>query len=119
MDFLVECPPAEVLDRVETYMWLRGFHLSLSERTESTALFSRVHLPRKGFLKVLLNAFGGSSASPPVQKIRLVASEAGERRTRLTVIESSRGELPEEWTDIEAELGQWVFEELGGTSWPL
>jgi hypothetical protein len=117
IDFLVERPPAKVLDTAETYLWLRGFHVTLKERTETKSLFSRVHVPRKGLLKSLLKAF--SNAPTPVQKIRLVASEAGEGRTRLTVIESRQGELPEEWTGIEAELEQWVFEELEGTHWPL
>jgi hypothetical protein len=117
MDFLVERPPKEVLDSAETYTWLRGFHVSLKERTETTSLFSRVHVPRKGLLKRPLNVF--VSAPTPVQKIRLVASEAGEGRTRLTVIESRQGKLPKEWTSLEAELEQWVVEELGGTYWPL
>ena len=39
MDFLVERPLREVLDRAETYLWLRGFHVSLSNRTETTSLF--------------------------------------------------------------------------------
>jgi len=54
-----------------------------------------------------------------VQKIRLVASEAGEGRTRLTIIESRQGELPDRWTEIKTELEQWVTEELGATYWPL
>ena len=117
MDFLVERSPREVLDRAETYMWLRGFHVSLSKRTETTSLFSRVYVPRKGFFETLLSAFVG--ARPPVQKIRLLASEAGEGRTRLTVIESRQGELPEEWMEITNQLERWVVEELGGTYWPL
>jgi hypothetical protein len=39
MDFLVERSLREVLDTAETYMWLGGFHVSLSERTETTSLF--------------------------------------------------------------------------------
>jgi hypothetical protein len=50
MDFLVERPLREVLDRAETYMWLEGFHVSLSKRTETTSLFSRVYVPKKGVL---------------------------------------------------------------------
>ena len=117
MDFLVERPPREVLDKAETYLWLRGFHVSLSERTKSTSLFSRVHVSKKALLKRLINNF--VSAPTPVQKVRLIASDAGEGRTRLTVIEAKQGELPEEWMSIEAEVEQWVFEELGGTYWPL
>jgi hypothetical protein len=117
MDFLVEHPPTEVLRRAELYMWLQGFHVSLSKRTETTSLFSRVYVPRKGFFEKLLNAV--VRAPTPVQKIRLLASEAGEGRTRLTVIESRQGELPEEWVDIGDELEQWVIEELRGTYWPL
>lgn len=117
MDFLVELPPREVLGRAETYMWLRGFHVSLNERTKTTSLFSRVHVSRKGWFKRLLNAL--VSSPTPVQKIRLVASEAGEGRTRLTVIEARQGEIPEGWSSIEAELEQWVIEELRGTYWPL
>ena len=117
MDFLVERSPREVLDRAETYMWLRGFHVSLSKRTETTSLFSRVYAPRKGFFETLLSAF--VRAPTPVQKVRLLASEAGAGRTRLTVIESSQGELPEEWMEITAQLERWVIEELGGTYWPL
>jgi hypothetical protein len=117
MDFLVERSPKEVLDRAETYLWLRGFHVSLSKRTETTSLFSRVYVPRKGFFGTLLSAF--VKAPTPVQKIRLLASEAGEGRTRLTVIESRQGELPEGWMEIAEQLERWVIEELGGTYWPL
>jgi hypothetical protein len=117
MDFLVERSPKEVLDRAETYLWLRGFHVSLSKRTETTSLFSRVYVPRKGFFRTLLSAF--DNAPTPVQKIRLLASEAGEGRTRLTVIESRQGELPEEWMEIIEQLERWVIEELGGTYWSL
>jgi hypothetical protein len=117
MDFLVERPPKEVLDRAETYLWLRGFHVSLSKRTETTSLFSRVYVPRKGFFATLLSAF--VKAPTPVQKIRLLASEAGEGRTRLTVIESRQGELPEGWMEIAEQLERWVIEELGGTYWSL
>jgi hypothetical protein len=117
MDFLVERSLREVLDKAETYMWLRGFHVSLSERTETTSLFSRVYVPRKGFFGTLLSAF--VEAPPAVQKIRLLASDAGEGRTRLTVIESRQGELPEEWMEITEQLERWVIEELGGTYWPL
>src|SRR5918995_27826 len=117
MDFLVERPLREVLDTAETYMWLGGFHVSLSERTETTSLFSRVYVPKKGFFGTLLSAF--VEAPPAVQKIRLLASEAGEGGTRLTVIESRQGELPEEWMEITQQLERWVIEELGGTYWPL
>ena len=123
MDFLVERPPKEVLDRAETYLWLRGFHVSLSKRTETTSLFSRVYVPRKGFFGTLLSAF--VEASTPVQKtrlltsLRLLTSQAGERRTRLTVIESRQGELPEGWMEIAEQLERWVIEELGGTYWSL
>ena len=91
--------------------------MSLSDRTETTSLFTRMQVPRRTFLKTLLNKF--NSAPTPVQKIRLVASEAGEGRTRLTVIESRQGEVPDQWTELKAELEQWVVEELGGTYWPL
>ncbi len=117
MDFLVERPPREVLNRAETHLWLRGFRASLSERTETTALFARTHATRKGFLKGLPSAFVG--APTPVQKIRLLASEAGEGRTRLTVLEWRQGEGPNGWAHVEAELERWVVEELGGTRWPL
>jgi hypothetical protein len=117
MDFLVERPLREVLDTAETYMWLQGFHVSLSERTETTSLFSRVYVPKKGFFGTLLSAF--VEAPPPVQKIRLLAADAGEGGTRLTVIESRQGELPEEWMEITQQLERWVIEELGGTYWPL
>ena len=117
MDFLVERSLREVLDRAETYMWLEGFHVSLSKRTETTSLFSRVYVPRKGFFGTLLRAF--VEAPPAVQKIRLLDSEAGEGRTRLTIIESRQGELPEEWMEVTEQLERWVIEELGGTYWPL
>jgi hypothetical protein len=117
MDFLVERPPREVLGRAETHLWLRGFRASLSERSETAALFTRTHAPRGGALKRLLNAFVGAPA--PVQKIRLLASEAGEGRTRLTVLEWGQGEGPDEWARVEAELERWVVEELGGARWPL
>ena len=44
---------------------------------------------------------------------------AGEGRTRLTVIESRQGELPEGWMEIAEQLERWVIEELGGTYWSL
>ena len=117
MDFLVERPPREVLDRAETHLWLRGFRASLGERTETAALFTRTHAPRRGVLKRLLTALVG--APVPVQKIRLLASEAGEGRTRLTVLEWEQGEGPDGWARVEAELERWVVEELGGSRWPL
>ena len=117
VDFLVERPPREVLDKAEIYIWQRGFHMSLRDRTETTSLFTRIHVPRKGFLKTLLTTL--VSTPTAVQKIRLVASEAGEGRTRLTIIESRQGELPDRWTEIKTELEQWVTEELGATYWPL
>ena len=94
--------------------WLKH---KLSERTETTALFTWRHRQRRGFLRTLLRAL--VSAPTPIQKVRLVASEAGEGRTRLTLIELRQGEWPDEGTDIKAELEQWVVEELGGTYWPL
>ncbi len=48
MDFLVERPPREVLDRAETQPWHRGFRTSLGERSETAALFTRAHPPRRG-----------------------------------------------------------------------
>jgi hypothetical protein len=117
-DFLVERPPREVLDRAETHLWLRGFSASLSERTDTAALFARTRAPRRGVLKTLLNALVGAALTP-VQEMRLLASEAGEGRTRLTVLESRQGEGSEEWAHAETELERWVVEELGGTGWPL
>jgi len=118
MDFLVERPPREVLDRAETHLWLRGFRASLDARTETAALFTRTRAPRRGPLRRLLNAVAGAPA-PSVQKVRLLASEAGEGRTRLTVLEWERGEGLAEWARTGAELERWVLEELGGTHWPL
>jgi hypothetical protein len=115
-DFLVKLPPREVLDRAETHLWLRGFRASLSDRTDAAALFARTHAPRRGVLKRLLNALGGA-APTPVQKIRLLASEAGEGARALRCWR--RGEVPDEWVRAEAELERWVVEELGGTGWPL
>ena len=90
---------------------------AVSERTETTALFTQIHIQRKGFLRTLLSAFVG--APIPRQKVRLLASEAGEGRTRLTVIELKQGEWTDEWPDIKVALEQWVVEELGGIVWPL
>lgn len=105
MDFSVERSPREVLGRAETYLWLRGFRASLSERTQTTAaLFPRTHTPRRGFLKGLLDALVGDPA-PCVQKVRLLASEAGAGRTRRTVLEWEQGEEgPAEWARAAAEL---------------
>jgi hypothetical protein len=116
-DFLVERPPREVLERAETHLWLRGFSASLGERTDTAALFARTHAPRRGALKRLLNALVGA-APTPMQKIRLLASGAGEGRTRLTVLEARRGEGPGEWARVETELERWVLEELGDTGGP-
>ena len=117
MDFLVERPPKEVLDRAEAYMSRRRFHAHVSERTETTALFTQIHIHRKGFLRTLLSSL--TATHTPRQKVRLLAAEAGEGRTRLTVIELKQGEWTDEWPDIKAALEQWVVEELGGIVWPL
>jgi hypothetical protein len=117
VDFLVERPPKEVLDRAEAYMARRRFHVHLSERTETTALFTQIHIQRKGFLRTLLSSL--TAAHTPRQKVRLLAAEAGEGRTRLTVLELKQGERTDEWPDIKAALAQWVVEELEGIVWPL
>lgn len=93
MDFLVQLPPREVLNRAEVYLLRRRFRMALSERTATTALFTRIRPQRKGFLRTLLSAF--VSAPSSMQKVWLVASEVGEDRTRLTVIEKRQGE----WSD--------------------
>ena len=72
---------------------------------------------RKGLLKTLLSACVG--ASIPRQKVHLLASEAGEGRTRLTLIELKQGEWTDEWPDVKVALEQWVVDELGGIYWPL
>jgi hypothetical protein len=117
MDFLVERPPREVLNRAGVYMWRRGFGMPPGGHTDTSMVFTRTQEQRKGFLGKLVSAF--ATAHIPVQRVRVVVSEAGERRTRLTIIKSSQGEEPDEWAEIEAELEQWIFEELGGTYWPL
>ena len=117
MDFLVEHPPKEVLDRAEEYMSRRRFHMHLTERTETTAMFTQIQIQRKGFLRTLLNSL--AAAHIPRQKVRLLASEAGEGRTRLTVIELKQGEWTDEWPDVKVALEQWIVEELGGIYWPL
>ena len=113
----MERPPREVLGRAEVYVWRLGFRASLNERTETTALFARTHVPRKGVFRRMLDAPGGATDS--VQKVRLLASRAGEGRTRLTIIELRQGELPDEWMNLEDELERGVLEELGGTYWPF
>jgi hypothetical protein len=117
VDFLVERPPKEILDQAEAYMSRRRFHVQLSERTETTAMFTRIYVQRKGFLRTLLSAVVG--APIPKQKVRLLASEAGEGRTRLTVLESKQGEFSDEWPDVKGALEQWIVEDLGGIYWPL
>ncbi len=117
MDFLVERPPKEVLDRAEAYMSRRRFHVHLTERTETTAMFTQIHIQRKGLLRTLLNSL--AAAHIPRQEMRLLASEAGEGRTRLTVIGLKQGKRTDEWPDIKDALEQWVVEELGGIVWPL
>jgi hypothetical protein len=117
MDFLVERPAKEIIDQAEAYMARRRFHVHLSERTETAALFTRIPIRRKGFLRTLLSAFVG--APIPKQKVRLLASEAGEGRTRLTVLELKQGDWLDEWPDIKGALEQWIVEELGGIYWPL
>ena len=76
MDFLVERPPKEVLDRAEEYMSRRRFHMHLTELTETTAMFTQIHIQRKSFLRTLLSSL--TTAHTPSQKVRLLASEAGE-----------------------------------------
>ena len=118
MDFLVERPPREVLDRAQAYLLRRRFRMALSERTDTTALFARVHIQRKGCLRTLLGAFVTTTAPLPKQRVWLIASEAGEGRTRLTTVESMQGEWPDEWLDVQTELERWVIEELGARYWP-
>ncbi len=117
MDFMVKRSPKEVLDRAEAYMSRRRFHVHLTERTETTAMFTQIHIQRKGLLRTLLSSL--TAAHTPRQKVRLLASEAGEGRTRLTVIGLKQGEWTEEWPDIKGALEQWIVEELGGIYWPL
>ena len=112
MDFLVERSPREVLNRVGVYLFRQGFGMPEGGHSDTTMLFARAHAARhKGLLrKLLLSGFLDTTPSS-LQRVRLVVSEMGERRTRLTVIDSSEGECP----DIEPELEQWVIEKLGGT----
>lgn len=82
-------------------------------RTDTSILFTRSHKQHKGLLRKRLGAL--SAASTPIQKVQVVTSEVGDGSTRLTVIASSQGKGP----DIQAELEQWVIDELGGTYyWP-
>jgi hypothetical protein len=79
----------------------------------------RQETQREGRLKTVLSALV-TTTPISVQKVRLVASEVAERRTRLTVIGSRRqGEWSDESPDILAELEQWIVKELEGTPWPL
>ncbi len=108
-------PPAEVLDRAEEYMLSQGFGVPPSARTDTTALFTRIYRQqRQGLLKTLLRSTFGTTPTPKKQRVQLIASEAGEGRTRLTVIESRQGE----WPEIQTQLEQWIVEELAGTHWP-
>jgi hypothetical protein len=68
-------------------------------------------------LRTLLSAFVG--APIPKEKVRLLASEAGEGRTRLTLIELKQGERSDEWPGIKGALVRWIVEELGDIYWPL
>jgi hypothetical protein len=113
MDFLVERPPREVLNKVGVYLFRRGFGMPEGGRTDTSMLFTRSHAQHKGLLRRRLGALGTTSVSR--QKVRVVTSEVGEGSTRLTVIASSQGKGP----DIQAEIEQWIIEELGATYyWP-
>ena len=103
MDFLVERSSREVLNRVGVYLFRQGFGMPKGGCTDTTMLFTRPHTPQhKGLLRRLLVGGFLDSASSSLQRVRLVASEVADGRTRLTVIDSSQGECP----DIEAELEQ-------------
>ena len=119
MDFLVERPPKEVLNRAGVYLWRRGFGMPPGGHTDTSMLFTRRQkTQREGRLRTMLGAL--VTATPiSAQKVRLVASEAGEGRTRLTVVESRQGEWSEESSAIVAELERWITNELEGTRWPL
>ena len=74
-----------------------------------------------GVLSSVISQLGAlvTTTPIPVQKVRLVASEVGEGRTRLTVVGSRRqGEWSDESPDILAELEWWIVKELEGTPWP-
>ena len=120
MDFLVERPPKEVLNRAGVYLWRRGFGMPSGGHTDTSMLFTRRQkTQREGHLKTMLNALV-TTTPISVQKVRLVASEVAEGCTRLTVIGSRRqGEWSDESPDILAELEQWIVKELEGTPWPL
>ncbi len=45
----------------------------------------------------------------PKEKVRLLASEAGEGRTRLSVIELKQGERSDEWPGIKGALVRWML----------
>jgi hypothetical protein len=113
VDFLVKRSPREVLNRAGVYLLRRGFGMPKGGHTDTTMLFTRsLQIKDKGLLSKLLSTFNTSPI--PLQRVRLVVSEAGERRTRLTVIDSSEGECP----TIQTELEQWVTQELGGAPSP-
>jgi hypothetical protein len=119
LDFLVERPPKEVLNRAGVYLWRRGFGMPPGGHTDTSMLFTRRQkTQRKGRLRTMLNAL--VTATPiSAQKVRLVASEVGEGRTRLTIIESWQGEWSGFRPTILAELEPWITKELEGTRWPL
>jgi hypothetical protein len=95
-------------------IWVRS--RTRSGRTDTTALFSRIHVQqRQGLLRTLLRSTFATTPTPKKQRVQLIASEAGEGRTRLTVIESRQGE----WPEIQTQLEQWIVEELAGTYWPV
>ena len=98
MDYLVQRPPASVLNQVRRFMGGRGFRMG-PHFSDTTVVFQRPFDQQR-------RVFGGD-AVPGVQTVRFVAAPTGEDHTRLTVSLSDQ--------DLLQELERWITEELGGT----
>ena len=98
MNYLVQRPPASVLNQVRRFMGGRGFRTG-PHFSDTTVVFQRPFAQQR-------RGFGGESV-PGVQTVRFVAAPTGEDHTRLTVSLSDQ--------ELQRDLEHWITKELGGT----
>ena len=100
-EFSVALPAQRVRQMAHRHMLDRGFSIG-SDLTEDTVEYNVVR--QRSFPLRLL-------ATPPdFYKVRLSIREEGQRRTRLTLRTTYRGQ----WQGVGREIERWIIEELKG-----